>query len=58
MSTYRQLARAMEAFNLVHSVSNVVQELVEPFFRYDLFSCMEDQHGIRRDIVVDLRMTR
>ena len=57
METYRELARAVETLNLVHSVSNVVQKLVEPFFRYHFFSCVEDQHRIGRDIVVDLRRT-
>ena len=54
-NTHRQFPRTVQTLNLVHSVSNTVQELVEPFFCYYFFRRMQDQQRIGRDIVVDLR---
>ena len=57
-STHRQLARAVQALNLVYPVADVVQQLVEPFFCTNLLRRMQDQHRIGRHIVVDLRICK
>ena len=44
--TYRELSYAAPTLNFVHSVSNVVQQFVESFFRHDLFCGPEDQDRI------------
>ena len=52
--TYRQLPRPMQALNLVDAIAHAVNRLLELGIVDHALSSVQNEHGVRADVVVDV----